>query len=79
MADILQFPGVTRITPEELLEDLRHAIAEGKVEHLLFVTMGPNTAVDCGMTTSSAHIVTYMNNYQRLRIEGLMREKGMIP
>jgi len=77
--NILQFPGVSRITPEELLEDLRQAIAEGKVTHLMFVTMGPDTAIDCGLTTSPAHVITYMNQYQRLKIEGLMREKGMIP
>jgi len=79
MSNVLQFTGATRITPQEIIEDLQARVDAGEVEHLLVVTMDRNTATAVGMTTSPAHVCVYMNQFQRMQIEGLMREKDMVP
>lgn len=78
MADLLQFPG-GRVTPADLMAVIQAAIDAGEVQHMLVVTMGPDTSVNHGLTTSPANLLVYMNQWQRLKIEGLMRDGGMIP
>lgn len=77
---MIQFPGdSSRVTVKDILERLIAAVDAGEVEYLMFVTMGPNTNVKTAMTTTPAHCAVYMNQLQRLSIEELMRDRGMIP
>lgn len=79
MSNVIGFPSkASRITPEEVLKDLTAAVESGEIDHLLVVTMSKDTAVNVGMSTSPAHCMVYMNNFQRMKIEELMRNAGMI-
>jgi hypothetical protein len=76
-ADIIEFPGKRR-DPKTLLAELTEAVEAGEVEHMLVVTMGKDTSVHVGMTTSPTHCLIYMNHYQLLKMHALMRAAGMI-
>lgn len=79
MSNVIQFPGdASKVTVEDILARLTEAVKAGEVQYLMFVTMGPNTNVKTAMTTTPAHCAVYMNNMQRLSIEQLMRDNGMI-
>jgi hypothetical protein len=49
------------------------AVAAGQVEHLLIVTMAPDTVTKVGMSSAPAHCLTYMNTLARMEIEEIMR------
>ena len=77
MDNILQFPG-GKITPTEVIKELTAAIAAGEVHHVLVATWGPDCTVRVAMSSLPAFAAIYMNQVQRLKIEALMRENGMI-
>lgn len=80
MTNVIQFPGDRQcVTVDEIVEVLQTAIKEGRVRHLMFVTMAENTDVKVAMTTIPAHCAVYMNQLQRLSIERLMLAGEMIP
>lgn len=80
MSNVIQFPGDRQcVTVEEVLERLTAAVKAGEVQYLMFTTMGPDTNCKTAMTTIPAHCAVYMNQLQRLSIEELMRDRGMIP
>lgn len=77
--NVIGFPSkMARIDAKEIVKDLVEAVESGEVQHILVVTMDKDTATTVAMTTSPAHCIVYMNHFQRLKIEELMREKGMI-
>lgn len=79
MDNIIGFPSkMARIDAKEIVDDLVAALANDEIQHLLVVTMDKDTATGVAMTTSPAHCLVYMNQFQRLKIEELMRLKGMI-
>lgn len=79
MSNVIGFPAkCARMDPKEIVDDLVAAIEAGEIQHLLVVTMDRDTATTVAMTTSPAHVVVYMNQFQRMKIEELMRDKGMI-
>lgn len=80
MADIIQFPGASsKVTPQDILDDLKSRIEDGVVQFVAIVTMDFDTNVKCAMTTMPAHHAIYMNQLQRMSIEQLMRDAEMIP
>lgn len=78
MTNVLQFPSDV-VTPEDVLRNVEARLKEGRVKHILVVTMGPDTDVKTAMSTTPAHSAVYMNQLQRMSIEDLMREKDMVP
>jgi len=78
MSNIIQFTGKQRVTVEDTMRVLNEEVAAGEVDFLLVTVMRKNTSVTTAMTTGPAHCLVYMNQLQRMKIEELMREAGMI-
>lgn len=78
VSNVIQFPN-NLVTVEELLTKLTEAVKAGEVQYLMFATMSYETEVKVAMTTTPAHCAMYMNHMQRLSVEELIRDKGMIP
>jgi hypothetical protein len=78
MDNVIQFPS-GKVTVEEVLADLTERVATGSIKHLMVVTMDDITSVKCAMSTLPAFNAVYMNFLQRLTIEALMRDNGMLP
>lgn len=78
MSNVIEFPN-NRVSVKDILKRLQESHDAGEIDYLLIVSMGPNTNVKTAMTTTPAHCAVYMNQMQRLSIEELIRDKGMIP
>lgn len=78
MSNVIPFPN-SKVTVEEILRDLTERVAAGKVKHLLVVTMDHDSDTKCAMSTLPAFNAVYMNFLQRMTIETLMRDGGLVP
>lgn len=80
MTNVIQFPeDSSRIHPREVLERVLARIESGDVQYLMVVTMDHDTNCKTAMSTIPAHCAVYMNQLQRMSIEKLMDDKGMVP
>lgn len=77
MTNIIEFPN-SKLTCEETVADVLEQVREGKVKHVMIVTVGDDTNVKLAMSTIPAYWAVYMAWYADKVIQRLMAQQEML-
>jgi hypothetical protein len=77
LSNVIQFPN-SKITVMETIEDVLAAAKEGKIKHVMIISIGDDTNVWTAMSTMSAYWAVYLTWYADKAVQKLMKEGGLL-